>query len=407
MVSIRRRTALLGLSSAWMLGRSSLALGAAAPTPHEARFVVVILRGALDGMAAVTPYGDGALSQWRSGLLLPEPGRDGGLLDLGGYFGLHPALTRLHGFYGEGTALPIHAVAGHYRSRSHFEAQDYMESGADQRLTSGWLNRVVAALPARHAGPDGNGLALGLAVPLLMRGPATVGAYAPESGRRPDPALYAEIATLNARDPLTGMAWREGLRARGFSDDALGVAEDATPGRMPSGPAPKPSGFEVLAGACGSLLARPDGPRIAALEAGGWDTHAGQKGRLPGPLTQLDRGLGALRDGLGPAWSRTVVLVMTEFGRTVRMNGTGGTDHGTGTVAFLLGGAVTGGRIGGTWPGLAAAQLFENRDLAPTTDLRAIAMGILHDHLGLSRAALGQVFPGSGGLAPASGLVRA
>ncbi|GBQ56635.1 hypothetical protein AA0313_1221 [Acetobacter indonesiensis NRIC 0313] len=153
------------------------------------------------------------------------------------------------------------------------------------------------------------------------------------------------------------------------------------------------------------MLAVPTGPRLAALEIGGWDTHAGQKGRLNAPLRQLDDGLTALRMGLGPTWANTVILVMTEFGRTVHMNGTGGTDHGTATVAFLLGGAVKGGHVGGVWPGLKQIQLFENRDLAPTTDLRAVVSGVLRDHLGLSQAALVSVFPQIP-FSPENGLIR-
>ncbi|GBQ79842.1 hypothetical protein AA13595_0137 [Gluconacetobacter johannae DSM 13595] len=397
---IRRRSAFLGLTASWMLGRSSLALAAPAAGADDPRLVVVILRGALDGMAVVTPYGDADLASWRRDLLLPEPGQAGGMRDLGGFYGLHPALAGLHDLYAAGQMTPIHAVAGHYRSRSHFDAQDYLESGADERLDTGWLNRVVSSLPWVASRVDGNGLAMGLTVPLLLRGPARVGSFAPVAGQHPDDDLYARIAALNAADPVTGAAFRNGLKARGFSDDVLGGGAP----RAPDGR--RPGAFAVLADAAGRILADPHGPRVAALEAGGWDTHAAQKGRLNAPLAQLDAGLAALRRALGPAWGRTVVLVMTEFGRTVRMNGTGGTDHGTGTVAFLLGGPVAGGRVRGTWPGLRPDQLFENRDLAPTTDLRAVASGVLRDHLGLNRAALKRVFPGSP-VTPENGLLQA
>lgn len=394
---LRRRSALLGLTASWMLGRSSLALGAPSAGVADPRFIVVILRGALDGLAAVTPYGDPALLAWRRGLVLPEPGQEGGLLDLGGFYGLHPSLKAFYQFYGAGEALPIHAVAGHYRSRSHFEAQDYLESGADHRLTSGWLNRVVGALPPARVRAEGSGLAMGLALPLLMRGAVPVANYAPDGGHRPDAGLYAQIATLNAADPLTGPALRDGLKARGFSDAVLrGVQDGDTRGA---------GHFERLARAAGGLLADRHGPRIAALELGGWDTHAAQLARLRGPLAQLDTGLSALHDALGEAWRRTAILVVTEFGRTVRINGTGGTDHGTASVALLLGGAVRGGRVAGTWPGLAGRQLFENRDLAPTLDVRAVAAGVLQDHLGLDRQAIARVFPGSP-VTPQNGLMR-
>jgi uncharacterized protein (DUF1501 family) len=164
--------------------------------------------------------------------------------------------------------------------------------------------------------------------------------------------------------------------------------------------------FPALARSAGEMLRAPDGPRVAALEIGGWDTHAAQTNRLNGPLRQLDSGLVALKAALGPAWAQTAVLVMTEFGRTVRVNGTKGTDHGTATVAFMLGGAVAGGRVKATWPGLGSSQLFENRDLAPTADLRAVGKGILASHLGLDSDALGRIFPGSNGVGAMAGLIR-
>ncbi|MFT8764890.1 MAG: DUF1501 domain-containing protein, partial [Gluconobacter potus] len=387
---IPRRTALLGLAASWTLGRSSLAFAGSSGGPDDPRLVVVILRGALDGLSAVTPYGDPDLVTYRRALVLPEPGQEGGLLDLGGFYGLHPSLATLHGLYGDGQMLPIHAVAGHYRSRSHFEAQDYLESGADERLDSGWLNRAVSVLQGKANRPDGYGLAMGLTVPLLLRGAARVGSYAPAGSQHPDADLYSQILALNASDPMTGPAFRSALKARGFSEASrmdMGATITAEKSR-------KPDAFTRLSTAAGQMLATPHGPRIAALEIGGWDTHAGQLGRLGSPLAQLDRGIGALRQGLGESWKRTVVLAMTEFGRTVRINGTGGTDHGTGTVAFLAGGAVAGGKVGGTWPGLRSSQLFENRDLAPTTDLRAVAAGVLCDHLRLPSHALATVFPG-------------
>ncbi|MCQ8276889.1 DUF1501 domain-containing protein [Acetobacteraceae bacterium KSS8] len=398
---LSRRAALLGLGAAWSLGSASLALADPVRTPGDRRFVVVMLRGAMDGMSAVVPYGDATLAKWRAPLLPAAIGQPDGMLDLGGFFGLHPALSGLHTLYAAGEMLPVHAVAGGYRSRSHFEAQDYMESGADHRLTSGWLNRVVGALPRDPSQPEGNGLSVGLSTPLILRGPAPVGAYAPEASQAPSPDLYSRIAALNADDKLTGPAIARGLAAKSFATGTLSGDGGETKGKGGSG------GFPALAEAAGHLLASADGPRIAALEIGGWDTHAGQKQRLNGPLRQLDAGLMALRTGLGPTWRDTAVLVMTEFGRTVRVNGTGGTDHGTATVAFLLGGSVSGGRVGGVWPGLAQTALFENRDLAPTTDIRALAKGVLHAHLGLRSDQLETVFPGSRGVGPMGRLIRA
>jgi uncharacterized protein (DUF1501 family) len=392
---LSRRGALLGLGAAVSMGRASLALASAAT---DRRLVVVILRGALDGLAAVIPYGDPALARLRASLLPPAPGQPGGMLDLGGFFALHPALANLHGMYAAGEALPVHAVAGHVRTRSHFEAQDLMESGTDQRLTSGWLNRAVLGLPKGPAAAQP--LSVGIATPLLLRGPAPVGAYAPRSFSQPMPDLYARLVALHAGDPVTGPALREGLAERGFTAAILA-------GQAPDAPGGNKYAFPVLAGAAGRLMAAADGPRIAAMELGGWDTHAAQAQRLGDPLKQLDDGMAALRDGLGGAWSRTAVLVMTEFGRTVRVNGTNGTDHGSGAAAFVLGGAVAGGRVRADWPGLADGRLLEGRDLQPTMDLRALAKGLLASHLGLNQAALLQAFPGSEQVAPAVGLLRA
>ena len=395
MHTITRRAALLGLGSAVTLGRSALALAAA---PTDRRLVVVILRGALDGLAAVIPYGDPALAAQRGALLPPAPGQPGGMLDLGGFFALHPALTGMHALYAAGQLLPVHAVAGHIRTRSHFEAQDLMESGAGQRLNSGWLNRAVLGMAKT---PDSaTPLSIGISAPLLLRGPAPVGAYAPQSFTPPQADLYARLVAMHSKDPVTGPALRQGLAERGFTATQLA-------GHMPDAPGGNRYAFATLAGTAGRLLAAANGPRIAAMELGGWDTHAGQAQRLNGPLKQLDDGLVALKNGLGDAWARTAVLVMTEFGRTVRPNGTNGTDHGTGTVAFVLGGAVAGGRVLANWPGLSDANLLEARDLQPTMDLRALAKGLLAAHLGLAQPALLQAFPGSEAIPPAPGLLRA
>ncbi|MBR0651204.1 DUF1501 domain-containing protein [Roseomonas terrae] len=392
--ALGRRSLLLGLGAAITLPRARVAF---AQAPGEARFAVVLLRGGLDGLFAVQPYGEPGFGELRGALALPEPGQEGGLLDLGGRFGLHPRMPQLHAMYAANEALLIHAVAGNWRTRSHFDAQDLLESGADQRLNSGWLNRALSAVPARP-GAQPNGLAVGADLPLLMRGPTQVGTYSRRGGGAPSPDLMARIAELNHTDPLTGPAIIEGLQARGYAMEALG---------MDAGARPPPGGaFRTLAQAAGRLLARPDGPRIAAFELTGWDTHAQQVNRLPGPLGQLDDGLAALKEALGDHWRRTAVLVTTEFGRTVRINGTGGTDHGTGGIAFLVGGAVAGGRIGGDWPGLSERTLFQGRDLAPTTDLRSLAKGLLRDHLKLQDQAVARAFPGSDAAAPSGGLLR-
>ena len=387
---LTRRSALLGLGAAVSLGRASLAMAAA---PTERRFVVVLLRGALDGLAAVAPYGDPAFAELRGALTPQPPGQEGGLLDLGGFYGLHPALAGLHRMYAAGDLLPVHAVAGPVRTRSHFEAQDLMESGAEQRLSSGWLNRAVQGMA--RSGPNAAPLSIGVALPLLLRGPTPVGAYAPPSFQAPQADLYARLVALHEHDAVTGPAIRIGLQERGF----IGSHLAADKGR-------ERYAFPALAAAAGRLLAAPDGPRIAAMELGGWDTHAAQAQRLEGPLRQLDAGLLAMQEAIGAAWRQTAVLVITEFGRTVHVNGTGGTDHGTGAAAFVAGGAVAGGRVLADWPGLQPSQLLEGRDLQPSMDLRALAKGLLASHLNLAPAAIGRAFPNSSSVAPAAELIR-
>ena len=390
---LSRRSALLGLTASITLGRASLAVAAA---PTDKRFVVVILRGALDGMSAVVPYGDPMLATWRPELVPGKPGTPGGMLDLGGFYGLHPALAGLHAMYQANELLPVHAVAGPYRIRSHFEAQDYLEYGSDHTMSSGWLNRVASLMPARQGSTD-TAIAVGATLPLVLRGPSPVGSWLPTSFAQPDPDLYARLLAMHHADPITGPAVAEGLKERGFTKTALAGSEE---------PANKYS-FQALCTSAGHLLQAKDGPRLAALEIGGWDTHQAQKNRLGGPLKQLDEGMVALKTSMGDAWSKTVVLVVTEFGRTVRMNGTGGTDHGTGSVAFVLGGAVSGGRVQANWPGLSASNLLENRDLQPTADLRAVTKGLLAQHFAMDAASLNRVFPESERAASLPGLLRA
>ncbi|MDE8349203.1 MAG: DUF1501 domain-containing protein [Acidocella sp.] len=396
--TISRRATLLGLSAIASTSRVRLAL---ANAPTDQRLVVVLLRGALDGMSSVVPYGDANLSSLRPELIPPAPGQSGGVYDLGGFFGLNPALPNIYAMYQAGEALPVHAVAGPYRTRSHFEAQDLLQLGTENTgITSGWLNRVLAELPARTSATE-LGLSVGIGTPLLLQGPVRIGSYAPDHFTTPSPDLYARIAALNATDPLMGPAIANGLRSQSFDASIMSDDPDTSPGGAKLG-----GNFAALASQTGRLLAATDGPRIAAFQLEGWDTHGNQMNGLKTPLGGLDTGLMALKNATGSHWNKTMVLVMTEFGRTAAMNGTKGTDHGTATAAFILGGNVNGGKVLATWPGLSRSQLFENRDLAPTLDIRSVAKGALAAHLGLDGAALARVFPGSAQAAPLLGLTR-
>jgi uncharacterized protein (DUF1501 family) len=371
---------------------------AAAATP-DSRLVLVILRGGLDGLAAVPPYAEPAYARLRGPLALPAPGTENGVLDLDGTFGLHPALANLHALYRAREALVLHAAATPYRERSHFDAQNVLEAGgtAPSASAGGWLNRTLAALAS--AGEPRGAVALADNVPLVLRGELAVTSWAPSQLPETDEDTLARVRRLyEAADPALAASLNAALAARAIAGDGSG---ERMSGRAGQAIAP-------LASAAARFLASPDGPRIAVLDAGGWDTHANQ-GAAQGPLALrlrgLDAGLQLLKTELGAHWRETTVLVVTEFGRTVAVNGTRGTDHGTAGCAFVAGGAVEGGRIVADWPGLAAGDLHEGRDLRATTDLRALFKSVLHERFGVSESALARaVFPGSDAVEPLEGL---
>jgi uncharacterized protein (DUF1501 family) len=368
---------------------------AAANADTDARVVLVILRGGLDGLAAVPPYAEPQYSSLRGPLALAAPGAQGGALDLDGTFGLHPALANLHAMYRAREALILHAVATPYRERSHFDAQNVLEAGGltPSASADGWLNRALGALDT--AGDAPGAVALADSVPLVLRGELAVTSWAPSRLPDADDDTLARVQRMyEAADPELAASLSAALDARDLAGDS-GDAPMGGRGGQALGP---------LASPAARFLASPTGPRVAVLDVGGWDTHANQ-GAADGPLAQrlrgLDSGLQLLKTELGEHWRSTSVLVVTEFGRTVAANGTRGTDHGTAGCAFLLGGAVAGGRVVADWPGLAARDLHENRDLRATTDLRALFKSVLHDRLGVTEAALARtVFPDSDAIAP-------
>jgi len=384
------------------LGPVRLAL---ADAPTDARFVLAIQRGAMDGLHAVPPYGDPNYKALRAGLALADDGGADGVLDLDGKFGLHPKLTELKAWYDKGELAVVHAVATPYRERSHFDGQDLLENGTIQphASASGWLNRTLDAMGG--AKDRRLGLALGPEVPLALRGKTAVASWAPDNLPAAAPDFLNLVQAMYVKQPMLADTLRQAISADAMADQAMGANAQMTPLR-PGNAA------RVLADAGGKLLAQPNGPRIAVLELQGWDTHTnqglGQNGRMAAALQQMNDAMAALKTALGPAWSKTVVMTATEFGRTSRPNGSGGTDHGTATALFLGGGAVDGKRVIANWPGLEFAQLFQNRDLAPTTDFRAVAKGVLTAHLGIPQDALSSVvFPGSAGVQPMKELLRA
>jgi uncharacterized protein (DUF1501 family) len=393
---------------------------ALANAPTESRFVFVLLRGALDGLSAVPPVGDPDYARLRGQIALAASG-DGAALPLSGPFALHPSLGFLHASWRAQELAVLHAVATPYRERSHFDAQNVLESGVARPhgSTSGWLNRALASLPGM---PAEAGVALGANVPLAMRGPAEVASWSPTRIAALDEATLQRVTDLYARDPLLSQRLADALASDAIANAAQSAVDaDADPdAAMAMKPGIVESDAQVkrhygaryaeTARAAGAFLRRDDGPRVAMFDTTGWDTHAnegGAQGQLALRLRALDAGLGALKESLGSAWRNTVVLVATEFGRTAAINGTRGTDHGTGAAAFLLGGAVAGGRVIADWPGLSPAGLYENRDLKPTRDLRSVLKGVLRDHLHVAEAALeSSVFPESGAVRALDGLVR-
>jgi len=367
----------------------------------DARFVMIILRGAVDGLALVAPYGDGNYRSVRGELALPPPGSDGGLLKLDGLFGLHPSMKSTYELYQKNQLLPVHAIASPYRERSHFDGQDVLENGVtragDKR--DGWLNRALAPLGGSFSNEPA--IALSQNTPLILRGSNSVTSWAPS--RLPDASddTLRRIASLYAEDIFFSTLLEQALASQEIAGEISGMN-----GRMQHNDRAQ---SKAMALAAARFLRAPDGPRIAVLEAGGWDTHANQgseSGNLANKFSALDEGLLELRKELGPVWDDTVVMVVTEFGRTVKVNGTRGTDHGTATAALMLGGAVNGGKVMADWPGLADRDLYEGRDLYPTMDLRGLFKGVLNEHLLLPENFLErEVFPDSAAARPVRDIV--
>ena len=379
---------------------TSLPAVAFAKADTDARFVLVILRGAVDGLALAAPYGDGNYRKLRGELALPSPGSATGALDLDGFFALHPSLPGIHRDYLAGDAVLVHAVASPYRERSHFDGQDVLENGASDvgALRDGWLNRAIAPLGGSLG--DETAIAMAQNTPLVLRGPKSVTSWAPSG--RPDAtdSTIRRVQDLYAEDEFFSTRLTQALQSQE-------IAGDMGSGRRRGNEAAQ---FQALMSSTARFLTAENGPQVAVVELGGWDTHANQgstSGALANRFSALDNGLTALREALGETWSDTVIAVVTEFGRTVKVNGTRGTDHGTGTAAIVTGGAVAGGRIIADWPGLGATDLYDGRDLQPTLDLRSVFKGILAEHLQLPESYIDRsVFPESAKARPLRDLVR-
>lgn len=400
------------LSAAAGLGLSIGFVGRAARADSDLgrrKMVTVIARGAMDGLSATPPIGDPDYAGLRGRIAIPADRA----LTLDGTFALHPALAGVHGLALKGQARIAPAVASPDRARSHFEAQDVLESGAAvvYGTGSGFLNRALEAMPARKV----EALSVGATAPLILRGKVQTGSWSPGAAGDGSPRLPGILGDLYANDPLLGPALARGLQTEAMAATAMEGME--TPRRTAMTGSGGVQGVirqgQSVARGIGTTVAgfmrQPDGPQIVAISVDGWDTHANQgaaEGQLANRLLYLDALLTGLHEGLAADWKDTVVVVATEFGRTARINGTGGTDHGTASTAIVLGGALKPGGIIGDWPTLKAPALFDGRDTRPTLDLRGLFKGVLADHMGIDRRALDTtVFPDSAGVAPVSGLV--
>ena len=396
-----RRAALMAGGALFLAGSAgALTLSRQA---GDRKFVLVILRGALDGLAALAPFGDAHYRAARGKLALSPPGEASGVLPLTEGFGLHPDLAFLHQQWTSGELAIVPACASPYRERSHFDAQDVLETGAAEVFgaSDGWLGRALTALPPEL---KREAVAISGSLPLVLRGSVSATSWAPSFAPSASEDTLSRLMDLYAGDALLGPALASAIETNAIAS-ASGMDGMDGKGRRNG-----PGAYKGLAEAAARLMSAEGGPAAAVLSFDGWDTHANQgaaNGQLALRLAGLDAAMRALKDGLGAHWPNTVVAVVTEFGRTVAENGTGGTDHGTGSAAFLLGGAVSGGQFGGDWPGLAPKSLFEGRDLAPANDIRSVFMVVLQDHWGLDRDTLSRiVFPDGTGVRPISGLIR-
>lgn len=349
-----------------------LALAGSANADTNKRFVFILQRGAADGLATLAPITDPRWTALRRDQ--GEAAMDGHKVDAN--FRLHAAMTNVAALSDAGQALFVPAVATPYRDRSHFDAQNVIETGGAKayQLKDGWLNRLVGLL-------GGRGLALAPTVPLALRGDVPVASFAPSNLPDASYDLMSRIGDLYAEDAQLGPLWAEAQMAREMAGDASAARNGAALGDLAA-----------------RMLAGPDGAKVLMIESDGWDTHFAQPGRLNGQLGQIDALIGALQEGLGEEWSNTLVMVATEFGRTAALNGTNGTDHGTGALAMLLGGGVKGGRVAGDWPGL--SRLYQDRDVLPTTGLDALASTAIGQHFDLDPVRAGAIlFPETGPLA--------
>jgi uncharacterized protein (DUF1501 family) len=380
------------------LGHDAWAASAAAGTNPEARkLIVVMLRGAVDGLNVVAPYTDPNYARLRPTIALARPGAENGAIDLDGRFGLHPALAPLLPLWHKRQLAFVHASGSPDQTRSHFDAQDYLESGTPGRKATqdGWLNRLVATLPGAQT--PTRAVSIGAVLPRILAGRinSTMIATGP-AGTRADPLdrpnVGAAFDKLYTDNPQFARAYQDGRSAH---REVMG-AVDTREMQAADGGAPLPNGFPADATRLARLMRRDPNIQVAFFGLGGWDTHANQgagTGQLANRLAPLGQGLAQLATELGPMIDDTAIVVMSEFGRTAAENGNGGTDHGHGNVMWLMGGALAGGKVYGEWHGMEPGQLHEGRDLPVNTDFRQVLSQVLQHHLQRDEKSLAAIFP--------------
>ncbi|MGH7024103.1 MAG: DUF1501 domain-containing protein [Caulobacteraceae bacterium] len=430
LANLTRRRALLGAAGLGLTVEFLATSALADATDATRKMVVIVCRGGLDGLSLSPPVGDPDYAGLRGPIAIAPFGAPHGALKLDDTFGLNPALTNVHALALKGEARIAPAIATPDRERSHFEAQDVLESGAAHvyATSSGWLNRAVGAM-----GPSAKAISVGPTAPLILRGKVEAASWSPGGMAGRDHRLPGILQDLYARDPLLGPALAEGLATEAMAKTALADAaasdppmapaaaqapETMQPGSSPTmqgaptGYAPARQGLDQarkIGATLAGFMTQPGGVQVAAVQIDNFDTHANQgagEGQLASRLAYVDAFLDGLHTGLGLSWKDSVVVMATEFGRTARVNGTRGTDHGTASTALVLGGALRPGGIIGDWPTLRQARLFENRDTYPTLDMRGLFKGLLRDHMGVEKTALERdVFPDSSRAPPVAGLV--
>ncbi len=382
------RSAVIGCSAAASPLLTPVSLAAA---PWDMRLVVIILRGGMDGLDAVRPLGDPEFATWRPTLSTARDKQDP---DLNGFFGLHPALASVHPLWQAGELSFVHAASTPYRvKRSHFDGQDLLEAGTISMagVRDGWLNRTLQQVPGIEMR---TAFALGRGDQKVLLGPAQVSDWVPGADMEISPQAIRLAERIMEDDPEFHAAFSEALMLSEEVDSpATGAPAYRSLRQDMSEISGKSAHVRISQYAADRLR---EETRVVSFSLNGWDTHNNQKRTLGPALNRLSTSILTLKDGLGPdIWQKTAIVAMTEFGRTVRQNGTGGTDHGTGGAMVLAGGAIRGGHVFGDWPGLEEADLYARRDLMPTTDVRAPAAWIIRAMTGLDRSTLERtVFPG-------------